>query len=238
MHISRYIKEQPAKSCELERFQRAQNVKICQIWDFVVVREPCNARKLVEYDPLTKKALVYHIGKHSCFLKIDKQAICDEVKMKFGDEIAKNWVKGCQWHFKNQAKREAALQEELKETFRNTCQELCTTSTVAKYMLLKPHMDVMAKKVHGLQKFITWWDDRRSHIFGPFCGAAFPRVNLSEQGNAGWLTPTLRLVHACKNDIATIISQQAELKMFEENECKGSGCGQSVEAHMMQDQAD
>ena len=49
----------------------------------MAVREPCNARKLVEYDPLTKEALVYHIGKHSSFLKIDKQAKHDEVKKRF-----------------------------------------------------------------------------------------------------------------------------------------------------------
>lgn len=97
-------------------------------------------------------------------------------------------------------------------------------------------MEVMAKKVPGLHMFIKWWDDR-SHIFGPFCGAAFPGGNLSQQGNAGWQTPTLRLVHACKNDIASMISQQAELKMFEENECKSSGCRQSVGSHIMQDQA-
>ena len=170
-----------------------------------------------------------------------RSLVCDEsganyngIRNEFGDEMANNQAKGCQWHFKKQAKkREATLPEELKKTFHNTCQELCTTTTVAKYTVLKTRMEVMAKKEPGLHMFITWWDERRCHIFGPFHGAAFPGVNLSEQGNAGWQTPTLRLVHACKNDIATMISQQTELKMFEENECKSSGCGQSVGSHMM-----
>ena len=99
-------------------------------------------------------------------------------------------------------------------------------------------MDMMAKKVPGLEVFIKWWDDRKSHIFGPFRGAAFPGVNLSKQGNAGWQTPTLRLVHACRNDLSTMMMQQAGLKEFEENEGKSSGRGQSVGTHLLQDQLD
>ena len=89
-------------------------------------------------------------------------------------------------------------------------------------------MDMMAKKVPGLEVFIKWWDDRKSHIFGPFRGAAFPGVNLSKEGNAGWQTPTLRLVHACRNDLSTMMMQQAELKEFEENEGKALGEGKML----------
>ena len=172
--------------------------------------------------------------------------LCDEsgtnynaIRNVFGEEVANNRMKGCQWHFKNQAKkREAGLPEELKDTFKKMCEELCSATTVAKYKILKSHMDLMAQKVPGLEVFIKWWDDRKSHIFRPFRGAAFPCVNLSEQGNAGWQTPTLTLVHAYCNNLSSMMMQQAKLKEFEENEAKSTGRGQSVGAHMLQDKLD
>ena len=60
-----------------------KNVKICQICNFIAVHETCNARKLVEYNPATNTALVYHIGMHSCFLKIDAKEKREEIKKCF-----------------------------------------------------------------------------------------------------------------------------------------------------------
>ena len=37
------------------------------------VREQCDARKLVEYDSITHTAVVYHIGCHRCYKKLDFQ---------------------------------------------------------------------------------------------------------------------------------------------------------------------
>ena len=71
--------------------------------------------------------------------------VCDEsganyntIRNVFGETVANNRVKGCQWHFKNQAKkREGGMPEDVKENFKKTCEELCTATTVAKYNILK-----------------------------------------------------------------------------------------------------
>ena len=68
------------------------NVKICQICDFVAVQETCNARKLVEYNPATNIATVYHIGKHSCFMKIDTRGKKEEIRKRFDMYSSQNSV--------------------------------------------------------------------------------------------------------------------------------------------------
>ena len=89
-------------------------------------------------------------------------------------------------------------------------------------------MEEIAKKHDTLVPWIKWWDMRRSHIFVPFRGASLPGVNLSEIGNAGWKAiNTLHLVHAGKQDTATMILQEREMYMFNRNLSKSSGRGPS-----------
>ena len=67
----------------------------------------------------------------------------------------------------------------------------------------------MAKKQPTLQPWIKWWDARCSNIFAPLWGAGLPGMNLSEMGNAGWKPhSTLRLVHAAKQDVASMMLQE------------------------------
>ena len=42
-----------------------KGVQICKICDTYAVREGCGARKLVEFDPKSQLAIVYHLGKHT-----------------------------------------------------------------------------------------------------------------------------------------------------------------------------
>ena len=37
------------------------------------MREQCSARKLVEYNPNSQIAIIYHIGRHKCHEKLDLQ---------------------------------------------------------------------------------------------------------------------------------------------------------------------
>ena len=67
-------------------------MKICQICNFVAVWETCNARKLVEYNPATNIATVYHIGKHSCFMKIDTRGKKEEIRKCFDMYSSQNSV--------------------------------------------------------------------------------------------------------------------------------------------------
>ena len=75
-----------------------KGIKICQICEAVAVREGCAARKLVEFDPTTRIAYVYHLGIHKCQGKIDKKKKKDQIRNRIqvkgfhgtGKELAVN----------------------------------------------------------------------------------------------------------------------------------------------------
>ena len=113
----------------------------------------------------------------------------------------------------------------MRDLFTRLCKNLCTATTVAKYNVIKNQVDEIAKVYPAIDSWIDWWHKHRKHIFGPFCGAGLPSVNLSEQGNAGCCTRTLRLVHAVKYDMATMILQEKQLFKFECNIENTSGRG-------------
>ena len=50
-----------------------KGVHICKICDTYAVREVCSARKLVEFYPKSQVAIVYHLGKHACWNRIDTE---------------------------------------------------------------------------------------------------------------------------------------------------------------------
>ena len=50
-----------------------KGVQICKICGTYAVREGCGARKLVEFDPKSQVAIVYHLGKHTCWNRIDTE---------------------------------------------------------------------------------------------------------------------------------------------------------------------
>ena len=59
-----------------------------------------------------------------------------------------------------------------------------------------------------------------------------PRVNLAEQGNSSWKPKKpLRLVHAVKNDTATMVLQEEELYEFSRNMSMSTGKGPSNAIH-------
>ena len=63
--------------------------------------------------------------------------------------------------------------------------------------------------------------------FAPL-GGGLPGVNLSEMGNAGWKPyNTLQLVHAAKQDIASMMLQEKEIFLFNRNMAKSTGRGPS-----------
>ena len=95
---------------------------------------------------------------------------------------------------------------DMRELFTRLCKNLCTATTVAKYNVIKSQVDEIAKVYPAIDSWIDWWHKHRKHIFGPFHSAGLPSVNLSEQGNAGWHTRTLQLVHAAKYDMASMTS--------------------------------
>ena len=115
---------------------------------------------------------------------------------------------------------------------------LCDVTTVADYNRLKLVLDELADRNPEIKPFILYWDPRKSHIFQPFHGAGFPGVNLSEQGNASFKpSQTMRLVHAAKYDVATMLEQEKEIELFERNLLKCAGRGLSARVHDAKDRA-
>ena len=44
------------------------------------------AKKLVEYDPLSKEATVYHIGQHTCWPKVNRERRTRELRKKIQEK--------------------------------------------------------------------------------------------------------------------------------------------------------
>ena len=133
-----------------------------------------------------------------CFLCGEGGANYKAVQLVYGDEFCKSKVRGYQFHFKQSVHRKKfVVPKDLQDIFIKICNELCVVTGVARYKILKLHLDEMANTVPELQCWITWWDDRKSHIFGPFQGGGISGVNLSEAGNSS-IKPnsTMRSVHA------------------------------------------
>ena len=61
----------------------------------------------------------------------------------------------------------------------------------------------------------------------PFRGGGLPGVNLSEQGNAGWKRQPMSLVRAAKEDFATVVLQERQMHMFNNNLQASDGHGPS-----------
>ena len=63
-----------------------KGIRICAICDNITERESCGAKKFVEYDPLSKEATVYHIGQHTCWLKVNREhrtcELCKKIQEK------------------------------------------------------------------------------------------------------------------------------------------------------------
>ena len=105
--------------------------------------------------------------------------------------------------------------------------ELCKVTTVAKYKILKSRQDEVAKLYPEIVNWIDWWHERQSHIFVPFRGGGLPGVNLSKQGNAGWKRRPMSLVRAAKEDFATMVLQERQMHMFNNNLQVSDGHGPS-----------
>ena len=172
--------------------------------------------------------------------------VCDEaganykaIAEVYGKEFAATRVKGCQWHFKSDVKNHVNKLAPIdQESFVNTCNAMCDVTTVAAYYRLKATLDKLTARNPEIKPFVMYWDPRRSHIFKPFRGGGLPGVNLSEQGNASFKpSKTMRLVHAAKYDVATMMEQEKEIELFEQNLLKCAGRGPSAGVRDAKDRA-
>ena len=47
----------------------------------------------------------------------------------------------------------------------------------------KHELKKMGNEFPELKAFIMYWEQRKSHVFPPFCGGGIPGLNMSELGN-------------------------------------------------------
>ena len=52
-----------------------KDLKICSVCKCIAKRQGCGACKLIDYNPKTKIAVVFHIGKHKCWKRFDNSHI-------------------------------------------------------------------------------------------------------------------------------------------------------------------
>ena len=93
--------------------------------------------------------------------------MCDEggtnyraVREVYGEEFCRDWVRGCQFHFKEQVQRR---KHQIPEDSRDEFIQICTT--VARNEILKGKFEEMARTTQSLWSWIDWWDIRRSYIW-------------------------------------------------------------------------
>lgn len=93
-----------------------------------------------------------------------------------GDALSR--IKSCEFHFKESRKRMARkLGQEAGETLK----DLLTCN------LKETYLEVNEKPERQfLSSWLSWWDNRRTFIFGAFAPTHGPRMNQAEVIHAGW----------------------------------------------------
>ena len=174
-----------------------------------------------------------------CFLCDETGANYKAVRIVYGDESCQDRVHGYQFHFKQQIqKKKNEVPLDMRENFIETCKQLCSVTTVAKYKILKGRLEEMAESIPTLYSWIEWWNDRRVHIFGPYRSGGLPGCNLSEQGNAQWKpTNTMWLVHAACDDVSSMIFQEVKVYLYDKKLMRSTGRARSKPTRDAQDRA-
>ena len=113
---------------------------------------------------------------------------------------------------------------DMRGLFISLCHKLCACITVAKYKILKSCLDDIGNTNPAIKKWIQWLDDRRSHIFTPYRGGGLPGVNLSEQGNAGWVTCQMQPIMLLSM-VSTMMTQEKQVFKFDWNLETSTGRG-------------
>ena len=173
--------------------------------------------------------------------------VCDEgganykaLRHIYGEEFVRTRVKGCQWHFKSDVKNHLSkIGPDQRDKFKDLCHCLCQATTITQYKDFFGQLRFIARTYPEVNAFLKYWDLRKSHVFPPFRGGGLPGVNLSEQGNASFKPPqTMRLVHAAKYDVSSMILQESQINLFEKNMMKCAGRGPSKEVRDSRDRAE
>ena len=170
--------------------------------------------------------------------------MCDEaganlnaLKQVYGFHPDSKRVQTCKFHFQQSyQKRIHFLPADMREDFKNDCEELMYVQTVSGYNLVKENMLKYCKYHKDMPAFMAWWDARRYHLFSAFKTTSC-NMNLAEPGNSAWRRQQqLTLVDSCYDDITTQVQQETDINaLYKEGDFSVQGKGQSQPNRMVRD---
>ena len=172
--------------------------------------------------------------------------VCDEgganfkaIREVYGEEFVRQRVKGCQWHFKSNVRKHINKVGQChRQRFQEICDEMCRVTTVAAFKELITELKQIADLYPDLHPFVKYWELRKTHVFAPFRGGGLPGLNMSEPGNASFKPAgTMRLVHAAKYDVSSMMLQESQMDMFQRNLLPCSGRAPTKESRDAKDRA-
>ena len=126
------------------------------------------------------------------------------------------------------------LGQEAGEYFKELCQKLFTCSLKETYLEVKKSLEEFINENserQSLSSWLSWWENRRTFIFGAFAPTNAPRMNQAEVIHAGWAhknPSNLSLLGAAHIDTRHSVLLTVELKSIEQGTSKG-GTGPSYE---------
>ena len=145
----------------------------------------------------------------------------------FGEDSLSR-MKSCEFHFKDSINKMARkLGQEAGETFKELCQNLLTCSLKVTYLKVKKSLEEFTNENSEwqfLSSWLSWWDNRRTFIFGAFAPNNVPRMNQAEVIHAGWAhkdPSNLSLLDTAHTDTRDSVLLTVELKSIEQGTSKG-----------------
>ena len=136
----------------------------------------------------------------------------------------------CEFHYKQSVQRHAKRCGNSSEEFVRLAVDLLECYTVSDFETACKKMKRFADCHDEITNWFKWWYDRRTHIFRAFKPAAAPASNLAEVGHSKLASVGrchMSLLEAAREDVASAIRQETEMRLFERGECKG-GRGISI----------
>ena len=145
----------------------------------------------------------------------------------YGEEVMSK-IMGCEFHFKESARKRGRKLGESEVTFLELTTNLLESSTPEAYkaelIMLQDFVENMKAENIELNSWLTWWDERRTFLFRAFKTHEAPRVNQAEVIHAGWShrdPKGITLLEAAEFDTRDSIILKTEVEAFSKGGISG-----------------
>lgn len=147
----------------------------------------------------------------------------------FGEQLVRRSA-SCEFHYKQSVQRHSKKLGDHAEEFITLSDKMLQALTPAEYESALSKMTKFSQNHPNIQHWLSWWHDRRSHIFKAFKPFSAPASNLAEVGHAKMSSVGrcyMSLLEAARHDVASAIRQSTEVRLFSTGLSKG-GRGTNV----------